>query len=62
MFEVPSGVLKKIVIFQGNFSWGWGSEGRKIVWASWDKVRESREAGGLGISNIKFFNLSLLSK
>ena len=27
--------------------WGWGSEGRKIAWVSWDKVCKSREAGGL---------------
>jgi len=51
MFKLPSFVLKKVVDLQ-----------RKIAWASWEKVCESREAGGLGMINIKFFNLALLSK
>ena len=41
---------------------GLGSEGRKIVWASWEKVCESGDAGGLGVINIKLFNVALLGK
>jgi len=41
---------------------GWGSEGRKIAWVSWAKVCKPREAGGLGILNIRLFNLALLGK
>jgi len=32
------------------------------MWASWEKVCEPREAGGLGVINIKFFNIALLGK
>jgi len=42
--------------------WGWRSEGRKIAWVAWDKVCKSREAGGLGIINVRQFNLALLRK
>ena len=54
--------MKKIVKLQRDFRWGWGSERRKIVWASWEKVCESRDAEGLGVINIKLFNVALLGK
>ena len=49
LFKMPSTVVDKIVRIQRNFLWGWGSEGRKIAWASWKKVCEAHEIGGLGI-------------
>jgi len=62
IFKLHVVVLKKILNLQRNFLWGWGSEGRKIAWASWEKVCESREGDGLGVVNIKIFNLALLGK
>jgi len=41
---------------------GLGSVRRKIVWTSLEKVCESRDVGGLGVINIKFFNVDLLGK
>ena len=34
LFKLPSGVADKLVRIQRNFLWGWGSDGRKIAWAS----------------------------
>jgi len=51
--------IKKI---QRKFLWGWGKEGKKIAWVAWEKVCESREAGGLGIKDIRTFNEALLGK
>jgi len=62
LFKIPAIVMKKIVKIQRNFLWGWRSGGRKIVWASWEKVCEPRGNGGLGVINIKFFNITLLGK
>jgi len=62
MFKIPFVVVKKIVKLQRNFLWGWGYEGRKIVWASWEKVCESRDVGNLGVINTKLFNIALLGK
>ncbi|XP_068486473.1 uncharacterized mitochondrial protein AtMg00310-like [Phaseolus vulgaris] len=62
LFKIPSIVLKKIVSLQRNFLWGWGSDGRKIAWAAWDKVCKPKEAGGLGIINVRQFNLALMGK
>jgi len=62
LFKIPSNVLKKIVSLQRNFLWGWGSEGRKIAWLAWDKICNSKDGGGLGIINIRSFNIALLGK
>ena len=42
--------------------WEWEDEGRKVAWVSWRKVCEPREAGGLGILNLRLFNAALLGK
>ena len=34
LFKLPSGVADKLVRIQRNFLWGWGSDRRKIAWAS----------------------------
>ncbi|XP_068497985.1 uncharacterized protein [Phaseolus vulgaris] len=52
----------KLVRIQRDFLWGWGSEGRKIAWTSWEKVCKPRELGGLGIIDLKTFNVALLGK
>ena len=62
LLKMPSVVADKLVRIQRNFLWGWGSEWRKIAWASWDKVCEPRDIGGLGIVDIRNFNLALLGK
>ena len=53
LFKLPSLVVDKLVRIQRNFLWGWGSNGRKIAWASWDKVCEPRDFGGLGIIDLR---------
>ena len=62
LFKLPIGVVDKLVRIQRNFLWGWGAEGRKIAWASWKKVCKSHELGGLGVIDLKLFNLALLGK
>ena len=62
LITMPTMVVKKIVTLQRNFLWGWGFEWRKIVWIAWDKVCEPQDAGGLGIHNIRLFNMALLGK
>jgi len=62
LFKLPSGVAKKLIRIQRNFLWGWGAKGRKIAWASWRMVCKPREYGGLGIIDLKLFNLALLGK
>jgi len=62
LYKMPLMVANEIVRLQRNFLWGWGSEGRRIVWASWDKVCAPKEKGGLGMIDIRRFNIALLGK
>jgi len=62
LFRLPSVVADKLIQIQRNFLWGWGSEGKKIIWASWKKVCEPRDIGGLGIIDLRTFNLAFLGK
>jgi len=62
LFKFPSSVLKEIVKLQRKFLWGWGSVGKKIAWVSWRKVCEPREDGGVGILDLRLFNVALLGK
>ena len=62
LFKMPVGVANEIVSIQRNFLWGWGSDGRKVAWASWKKVCEAREDGGLGVLDLRIFNSALLGK
>jgi len=61
-FKAPSGVCKEIIKLQRKFLWGWGSEGRKIAWTSWENICKAKEEGGLGIRRIDLFNKALLAK
>ena len=62
LFSLPFGVARKLIRIQRVFLWGWGADGRKIAWASWNLVCKPRELGGLGIIDPKLFNLALMGK
>jgi hypothetical protein len=61
--KLPSKVRKIIVRIQRNFLWG-GAAGvkDKIPWVSWKDVCRPKCEGGLGVRDLKWFNLSLLAK
>jgi len=61
-FKAPIGVCKEITKLQINFLWGWGAEGRKITWTSWENICKAKKEGGLGIRSIELFNKALLEK
>jgi len=61
-FKAPISVCNKIRKLQAKFLWGWGYEGNKIAWVSWEKVCRPYREGGLGIKDINNFNAALLAK
>jgi hypothetical protein len=61
-FKAPSGIISKLESLFKRFLWGGGVESRKINWVKWDKICREKEDGGLGIKNLKAFNLALLGK
>ncbi|KAI5439123.1 hypothetical protein KIW84_024770 [Lathyrus oleraceus] len=60
--KAPKCVLEDIIKIQRNFLWGDGGGSRKMCWVSWDKICLRTEEGGLGVKNVEWFNLSLMSK
>ena len=41
---------------------GWGKEKKLIQWVSWEDVCKSKVEGGLGIRDIRKFNLAIMAK
>jgi hypothetical protein len=60
--KLPQKVWKKIVRIQREFLWGGVKGGKKINWLKWSVVCKDRRNGGLGVRDIRFVNLSLLTK
>ncbi|GKV37932.1 hypothetical protein SLEP1_g45894 [Rubroshorea leprosula] len=48
--------------YDNKFFMGGGGEERKIKWVNWDKVCKKKEEGGLGVRELRKFNLALLGK
>lgn len=44
------------------FGGGGDEEKRKIPWVAWDDICKSKNGGGLGVKNLKFFNEALFGK
>ncbi|GKV28743.1 hypothetical protein SLEP1_g37755 [Rubroshorea leprosula] len=62
IYLIPKGILYSIDKIRRSFLWGGGGEERKIKWVSWDKVCKKKEEGGLGVRELRKFNLALLGK
>ena len=62
LFKVPDSVYKIIISVQRRFLWGWGKETRPISWVRWKYLCKPKEEGGLGIRDIRKFNVALLAK
>ncbi|MCH89732.1 LINE-1 reverse transcriptase like, partial [Trifolium medium] len=61
--KIPLKVRMTIVRMQRDFLWGGSScDKSKIVWVSWKDVCRPKIEGGLGVRDLKWFNLSLLAK
>jgi hypothetical protein len=61
-FRAPSGIVSKLESLFKQFLWGGNEESRRVNWLKWEKVCLDKENGGLGIKNIKAFNVALLGK
>ncbi|GAU14645.1 hypothetical protein TSUD_97090 [Trifolium subterraneum] len=61
--KLPSKVRRAVVRIQRNFLWG-GAAGVKvkIPWVSWKEVCRPKCEGGLGVRDLKWFNVSFLAK
>jgi len=61
-FKAPSGIISSLESMFNNFFWGGSEDNRKISWIAWSSVCLSKEGGGLGVRQLREFNLALLGK
>ncbi|GKV34395.1 hypothetical protein SLEP1_g42770 [Rubroshorea leprosula] len=61
-YLIPKGSLHSIEKIRKRFLWGGGAEERKINWVSWGDVCKSKDNGGLGVRELRKFNLALMGK
>jgi hypothetical protein len=61
-FKAPSGTISSIESLFINFFWWGGEDSRKTSWISWKSICLSRENSGLGVRQLREFNLALLDK
>jgi hypothetical protein len=60
--KVPKKILKMIVRIQMEFLWGGARGSRRICWVNWNKVCQPKSKGGLGVKDLRVFNLCPLAK
>ncbi|GKV25367.1 hypothetical protein SLEP1_g34816 [Rubroshorea leprosula] len=59
---LPKQVTRELDKIRRNFLWGGVGEGRKIAWVAWERVCCEKKEGGLGVKNLRWFNMALLGK
>jgi len=55
-------VVGRLERLQRWLLWGGGDDQKKISWVSWEDICTSREKGGLGIRDLRKFDITLLGK
>nr|KYP61726.1 Putative ribonuclease H protein At1g65750 family [Cajanus cajan] len=61
-FKAPQGIISKLESLFKLFLWGGDENHRKIAWVAWQEVCKGKEHGGLGILDLRAFNLAILEK
>ncbi|GKV11786.1 hypothetical protein SLEP1_g23006 [Rubroshorea leprosula] len=61
-YKIPKGILFTLDKIHKNFLWGGMGERKKIGWVKWERVCRKKECGGLGVKDLRKFNMALLGK
>lgn len=59
LFRMPEVEIRTIEIIQSNFLWGSADLNKKLHMVNWDKIKQDKEIGGLGIRVLKEMNEAL---
>ncbi|GKV00956.1 hypothetical protein SLEP1_g13565 [Rubroshorea leprosula] len=59
---IPKGTILSLDKIRRRFLWGGIEGGKKINWVKCDTVCNDKELGGLGVKDLRKFNLALLGK
>lgn len=62
LFVLAASVRNRLEKLERDFIWEGQMEERKYHLVKWDRVCTNLRHGGLGVKNLKFFNMALLGK
>ncbi|KAL1827804.1 hypothetical protein ACET3Z_006216 [Daucus carota] len=62
LFLIPSTMCEEIERKMNAFLWGNGANSKGVKWISWSKMCMPKKCGGLGLRELRKFNLSMLAK
>nr|KYP43235.1 Putative ribonuclease H protein At1g65750 family [Cajanus cajan] len=61
-FKAPTGIITILESLFRRFLWSGDEDHSKIAWVAWDDVCRDIRHGGLGIKDLRGFNLALVGK
>ncbi|KAK6163122.1 hypothetical protein DH2020_002963 [Rehmannia glutinosa] len=61
-FKLPDNVIAKIQSMTARFLWSGDPGKNSLHWRRWDEICKNKKEGGLGLRNLKAFNMALLCK
>ncbi|GKV51190.1 hypothetical protein SLEP1_g57860 [Rubroshorea leprosula] len=62
LYLVPKGMILLIDKIRRRFLWGGSEGGKRVNWVNWGQVCKGKESGGLGVKDLRKFNVALLGK
>ncbi|GKV16979.1 hypothetical protein SLEP1_g27539 [Rubroshorea leprosula] len=62
MYVIPKGTIFLLDKIRRKFLWGGSKGGKRINWVNWENVCKEKHLGGLGVKDLRKFNLALLGK
>lgn len=62
LFLIPESICDEIERKMNGFLWGGGANGRGVKWITWKRLCVPKEFGGLGLKELKKFNMAMLAK
>lgn len=62
IFLIPDGVCDDIEKKMNGFLWGRGATGKGVRWMAWSRLCMPKGCGGLGVRELRKFNLAMLAK
>ena len=61
-FKIPNSLCSELNSLICNFWWGQRDKEKKLAWIAWEKMCKPKADGGMGLKDLRAFNLVLLAK